>query len=181
MIIKNTPPATTKRRKVPPILLSDPGRHQPVAIIDSREQTPLVLPGLQTVTEGLTTGDYSIRGAEHLFTVERKSLDDLVACVTRERERFERELIRIRGYRFRRILIIGTVQDILDGKYTSAATPGSVLGSLAVWEARYDVPVVHVEDAEAGGETVANWIRTFARELVLDAGNVLARETDLDQ
>lgn len=163
------------RRKVPQLVLSDPGRIPPVAIVDSREQTPLVLPGLHTIVRGLVSGDYSFVGGEHLFSVERKSLDDLLGCVTRERERFERELIRLRGYRFRRLLIVGTQEDIAEGRYTSSATPASVLASLATWEARYDLPIVFEPTPDAAGMTVANWISAFAREIVRDAGNVIAR------
>jgi len=169
---KPTPPKA--RRSVPPIALSDLGRQKPVAIVDSREQTPLILPGLQTVIRGLATGDYSFVGGEHLFAVERKSLDDLVGCVTRERERFERELIRLRGYRFRRLLIVASPEDIEQGRYTSAALPAAVIASLKTWEVRFDLPVVFAPDAEQAGHLVASWIVAFAREIVRDAGNTLA-------
>ena len=174
MIIKPTTTTGPRRRTVPPIALSDPGRTPPVAIVDSREQTPLPLPGLRTVTRGLTSGDYSFIGGEHLFSVERKSLDDLLGCVTRERERFERELVRLRGYRFRRLLVIGTEEDIEEGRYTSAAAPSAVIASLATWEARFDIPVVFAANPDIAGRIVAGWILAFAREVVRDAGNVLA-------
>lgn len=168
------PKSTRARRSVPPIVLSDPGRVPPVAIVDSREQTPLVIPGLRMVVRGLTSGDYSFIGGEHLFAIERKSLDDLVGCVTRERERFERELIRLRGYRFRRLLIVGSEADIVAGRYTSAVAPHAVLASLATWEARFDLPVVYADHPEAAGQLVANWIGAVAREIVKDAGATLA-------
>lgn len=170
------PKATAPRRTVPQISLSDPGRTPPVAIVDSREQTPLAIPGLRMVVRGLVSGDYSFIGGEHLFAIERKSLDDLVGCVTRERERFERELIRLRGYRFRRLLIIGTEADIAAGNYTSAVTPQAVLSSLAAWEARFDLPVVYAPTPQDAGQMVANWISAFAREIVKDAGATLAGE-----
>lgn len=173
-----TKPKAAARRYVPPITLSDPGRVPPTAIIDTREQAPLVLPGLRTVVRGLTSGDYSIEGAEHLFAVERKSLNDLVACVTRERARFEREMIRLRGYRFRRLLIIGTEADLAQGRYTSAVSPSAVFGSLSAWEARFDIPVVLADTPELGGAIVTSWIRAFAREVVQDAGNVLAASSE---
>ena len=61
------------------------------AIIDTREQQPLALE-LDTVPGTLATGDYSVHGLEDLLTVERKSLDDLLGCMTSGRPRFEREL-----------------------------------------------------------------------------------------
>ena len=63
-----------------------------IAIIDSREQKPLDLEPLTTITSTLVTGDYSVRGLEHVVAIERKSLDDLVGCVGRDRERFDREV-----------------------------------------------------------------------------------------
>lgn len=168
-------PQAAPRRVVPPILLSDPGRNDPTAVIDTREQTPLDLGLLPVVRIGLVSGDYSIVGAEHLFAVERKSLSDLAGCVTAGRDRFTRELIRLRGYRFRRLLIIGSRQEILRGSYHSKVAPAAVLSSLLAWEIRYDIPVVHAEDPEHGGVIVAAWIRAFSREVALVAGNVLAR------
>ena len=68
-------------------------------IVDSREQSPFSFKGPRyedvTVEVGtLTVGDYSLAGLTDKVAVERKSLPDLVACLGRERERFERELQR---------------------------------------------------------------------------------------
>lgn len=169
------PAPQAPRRVVPPILLSDPGRNEPTAIIDTREQDPLSLGTLNVVRVGLVTGDYSLVGADHLFAVERKSLTDLAGCVTRDRDRFTRELIRLRGYRFRRLLVVGTRYDILSGAYHSKVEPAAILSSLSAWEIRFDVPVVHATDPEHAGSLVAGWIRAFSREVATVAANVLAR------
>ena len=67
-------------------------------IVDSREQRPFAFqhePYAATVEAGtLAVGDYSLAGLEDKVAVERKSLPDLVLCLGRERERFERELQR---------------------------------------------------------------------------------------
>ena len=84
----------------------------------------------------LATGDYSVRGYEGEFTVERKSLPDLVRSVTHDRERFVRELERMRAFEFRRLLVVapfGRVRlgDCACGGYSfSAANPRAVLASL---------------------------------------------------
>ena len=75
-------------------------------ITDSREQTPLIFTNFPTVTAGLPTGDYSIAGLEDDFCIERKSLSDLYGSLTSGRDRFMRELQRMRAYQFRRLLII---------------------------------------------------------------------------
>jgi ERCC4-type nuclease len=61
------------------------------ALIDTREQTPLVLPGIRAKPPTLATGDYSVSGLESVVAIERKSLPDLPSCCGRERERFDRE------------------------------------------------------------------------------------------
>ena len=76
-------------------------RIAPTVIIDSREQAPLAFANLPSEVGTLDTGDYSIRGLEHLVAVERKSLDDLLGIVGRDRQRFRRELQRLRGFRYR--------------------------------------------------------------------------------
>ena len=68
-------------------------------IVDSREQAPFPFRGPRyegvTVEMGaLSVGDYSLAGLADRVAVERKSLPDLVMCLGRERERFERELAR---------------------------------------------------------------------------------------
>ena len=65
---------------------------QPIIVVDTREQTPLRFQRLEAVPGTLATGDYSIAGLEHLFSVERKTVADLVGCCTGEnRARFQRE------------------------------------------------------------------------------------------
>ena len=77
----------------------------PTVVVDSREQCPLTFPNLPTVIGTLTTGDYSIAGLENIISVERKNLDDLLACIGRDRDRFKAELQRLRAYRFRLLVV----------------------------------------------------------------------------
>ena len=66
-------------------------------IIDDREKTPLPFSAVPFETARLLTGDYSIAGSELDFTVERKTIDDLVSSLTQNRDRFTREMERMRG------------------------------------------------------------------------------------
>jgi ERCC4-type nuclease len=89
---------------------------RPIIVYDQREQAPLVFTRLQAVAGTLYSGDYSIAGLESSFAVERKSIDDLAnCCMGANRDRFEHELLRLRGHRFRRLLIIGTREAIAAG------------------------------------------------------------------
>ncbi len=84
--------------------LKDLADLRPTLIVDSREQIPLAFMRF-TAIKG--AGDYSIRGLEHQFAIERKSVDDFAnCCIGGNRERFERELHRLRGYQFKRLLIM---------------------------------------------------------------------------
>jgi len=65
--------------------------------IDSREQRPWEFPaGVQTVIGKLDEGDYAIEGLEGKFGIERKSLPDMWQSLTHDRDRFERELRRVK-------------------------------------------------------------------------------------
>ncbi len=150
---------------------------RPVIVVDTREQAPLQFTRLESVAGTLTSGDYSIRGMEHLFAVERKSLDDLVACcMGYNRERFERELHRLRGFWFARLLVVGTREQVANGEYRSSIKSRVVSNSLGAFEARYNVPVVFCPTPAAAVTQIERWAWFAAREVVL-AANDLRRGT----
>jgi len=105
-------------------------------LVDSREKTPFDLKPLRMVKSTLQTGDYSIKGLEHLVAVERKSLADLCGCVGRDRERFDREMQRIMAFESRLLIIEATWAEIEAGKYRSKVHPNAVIGSLCSWAAK---------------------------------------------
>ena len=147
---------------------------RPVVIIDSREQTPLPIKRLETLRAGLQSGDYSFEGGEQVFAVERKSIDDLVGCCSGEnRLRFEREMHRLRGFKFKRLLIVGPRWMIDAHRYRSQLKPAAVLHSLAAWEMRFDLPVVFCEHPTHAAELVESWVWWFAREMVETANTLL--------
>jgi DNA excision repair protein ERCC-4 len=127
----------------------------PRLVIDTREQDPLVFTRLESRRGTLLTGDYSIAGLENLFAIERKSIPDLVACcVGANRERFERELHRLRGFRFKRLLVVGREDDIHLGRYHSSVNPRAIFATLSAFEIRYDVPVVFASTASLAAHRV---------------------------
>lgn len=145
----------------------------PTVLIDSREQQPLQFSRLPSRVGTLTSGDYSVQGLEDQFSIERKSVPDLVACIGPERERFERELCRLRGYRFRRLLIVGARSEIEQHKYRSNVAPAAVMGSLQAWECRYDLPFIFEPDPVRAAALVEGWAWYFAREVVGEANALL--------
>jgi ERCC4-type nuclease len=149
---------------------------RPVIVIDTREQTPLPISRLPTVRAGLQTGDYAILGAEDLFMVERKSLSDMVGCMMGERDRFEREMHRARGFRFARLLIVATEDEIEYGAWHSKFTPKAFRASISAFESRF-IPIVFVPTPEAGAALVEKWAWWFARSLVETCNDLLRGST----
>lgn len=147
---------------------------RPCVVVDTREQDPFVFPRLPSRTATLHTGDYSVAGFENEFSVERKSLDDLAACCVGEnRLRFFRELARLRGMKFRRLLIVGERMAIMGKRYRSHIESKAVLATLATVEARFDVPVVHVSNPAEGAEIIERWSWWYAREAVMACNELL--------
>ena len=151
---------------------------RPTVICDSREQLPLPISRLPVVRGGLQTGDYSFGGGEHLFSVERKSLEDVVGvCMGESRLRFERECGRLRGMKFKRLLIVGPRRLIEEHHYRSAIKPLAVLHSIAAWEMRFDLPVVWANTPSDAAALVESWVWWFAREMVESANMLLRAES----
>jgi len=108
------------------------------------------------------------------FAIERKSIDDIAnCCLVAQRERFEHELHRLRGYRFKRLLVIGTREDIAAGRYHSRIAPKAVLATLGAFEIRYDLPVVFTAVPESAAREIERWAWFFAREVVQNGNNLL--------
>ncbi len=132
------------------------------AIVDTREQTPLDLAPLRTTPGTLDTGDYSLVGLEHVVRIERKSLGDLVACVGRERERFDREVQRLLAYPVRVLLVESTWAEIELGGWRGNVTPNAVIGSLLGWIAS-GLQVDLCGDHRRAGQHAARILFTVAR------------------
>lgn len=143
----------------------------PTIIIDSREQTPLEFHRFPCRVEGLTQGDYSVAGLETDFAIERKSIADLVGSLTTGRERFMREVDRLRSCPFSRLLIVGGEADIHARRYRSNASPKSIMHSLYAIESR-GLPVVFSPTPYEAAALVERWAWWRCRA-VLQTGNAL--------
>lgn len=132
------------------------------AVIDTREQTPLDLAPLASITGTLATGDYSVRGLEYVVAIERKSLGDLLACVGRERERFHREVQRLLAYPVRCLVVESTWSELERGTWRSEVTSAAVIGSLLGWITS-GLPVLMAGNHERAGRYVSRVLFTAAR------------------
>jgi len=142
------------------------------AIVDTREQTPLDLTPLMTVAGTLATGDYSIKGLENVVTIERKSLNDLLCCCGRERERFDREVLRLLAYPTRALIVESTWAEIEAGEWRSELTPPHVLGSLLGWVTA-GLPIIMATDHARAGRFVSRILFTAARRRWREARELL--------
>ena len=141
-----------------------------VILIDSREQRPLEFfhpldarKKLRTEVFTLDTGDYSIKGLHKSeVAIERKSLDDLLNCVGKERDRFERELHRLLGFKSRAVVVEASWDIIMMGRdasnpampWRSKLVPSQVMGSIVGWQ-DLGVPFFFHPDREV----LASWVR----------------------
>ena len=83
----------------------------------------------------LDTGDMALAALPDGALVERKTVSDLLGCIGKGRERFERELKRSR-YCGRLIVIVeGTLAEVLHE--TRTIHPNAILGTLAAWQRRF--------------------------------------------
>ncbi len=115
-----------------------------VVAIDSREQAPYRFTGIdetviQTTTQTLTTGDYSIVGFESRIAVERKSLPDYLGSIGAGRERFEREMQRLAAMEYAAVVIESEWSEIFNEPSSSRVTPKMAARTAISWSIRYGV------------------------------------------
>lgn len=150
------------------------------AIIDTREQTPLDLSPFQVERGTLATGDYSVRGLEHVIAIERKSLGDLVSCCGSERERFEREVQRLLAYPVRALVVESDFSTIEMRQWPaiSKITPTHVVGSVLGWQAM-GLPVLMAGNHRRAGELVKRLLYIAARRRYREAKTFIDHMADL--
>lgn len=118
-------------------------------LTDTREQKPYTFQkyGAKIETTALAVGDYSIPGFQTRISIERKSLNDLIGCLTGTgRERFERELARARSFERFAVIIESDIKDVSEGRYTSNMKPHAALQSITAFYIRYGIPFLFCGD-----------------------------------
>jgi len=136
---------------------------QVTVLVDTREQRPYDFPTMRVQPATLTAGDYSVRGMENDLAVERKELSDLISCIGPGRERFEREMARLRGYQHRIVIVEADWYAVRSGAYRSALNPLAATHSILSWQAHYRVPFLFAGDREAGEAAAAYFLFTAAK------------------
>ena len=131
--------------------------------VDSREQRPYEFENSEVGT--VPVGDYSIMGLENHVAVERKTLDDLIGCLTKDRERFEKELHKARALDYFALVIEASLSDLVNGRFRSKMGPKSAVQSLLTFSIRYRLPIFFAENREYGARVTESLLVKYAREI----------------
>lgn len=139
---------------------------------DTREQTPLTeWPSWVAVERGtLATGDYSIRGYEQTFAIERKSLADFAGTMMGGYEsntqkaplRFNNELARLRHFDIAAIIVTATPQEAIDFKFNCGQYAHTALWQFACSiYATHGIPVFFIGTPRLAAQFVADLARHY--------------------
>ncbi len=139
----------------------------PLQIIqDSREQAPFRFEGYPCTVEvgTLPSADYSLHGFIDRIGIERKSLQDLIGCLGVERDRFTRELARLRGYDSAAVVVEAPVVALRTGRYLGRLDAGSAWQSIVAFSMRYRVPFFFCQDRADAEQVTFDFLRHYARD-----------------
>ena len=132
--------------------------------IDTREKLPYEFQTNSKVGT-IPIGDYSIQGLEDCIAVERKTIDDLIGCLTTGRERFEKELQKGKALDYFALIVEASLLDIVDHNYRSQMAPKSAIQSLLAFSIRYRLPIFFAENRKYAQRITESLLLKYAREV----------------
>lgn len=124
--------------------------------------------------DNLSVGDYSVSPYKNEFTIERKTLSDLIGSfstarkerqeqgVPDHRQNFKEMWERSEGYLQKILMIEGTLTDLRNKNYRSDYDPNALIASLTSWSMKYKFSWCWVRD-ENEGQWVTYW---YAKEFL---------------
>ena len=132
---------------------------------DTREQHPFLFEKypVKVIPGALNAGDYSIPGFLDCVAVERKSLADLIGCLTSDRERFIRELERLRGYESAAVVVEASFYELAAGKYRSRFSPENAVQSIVSMMQKYRMPFFFAGTRPDAERFTFDFLRHFYR------------------
>jgi ERCC4-type nuclease len=139
-----------------------------VLYVDTREQTPPPFPQgvvLERVT--LDAADYTTPILQGIAVIERKSVSDFASTITAGRDRFEDEIRRLDGYWRRCIVVEGDLSLVYR---SSLAHPHSILGSIASFYARHDLPTLFAVNPTGAGRLIVGILRRWQERFEAEQG-----------
>jgi ERCC4-type nuclease len=131
--------------------------------VDPREKAvPPFPPGVELVRVTMAEADYTTEALQGIGVIERKSISDFASSISHERERFDDEVRRLLGYRWRCIVVEGDLSAVY--RCTSMHAH-SILGSIASFYARYDLPTFFAVNPAGAGRLIAGVLRRWEERL----------------
>lgn len=112
-----------------------------ILIVDTREQRPLCVrvKGLTSLVDTVKDGDYTIKGFEDKFAIERKQLSDFYSYIGKERDRTVKKIKRLADMDFAAIVVEATLEDLLMPQIYSTVSPEVARGFLTSINVRYGI------------------------------------------
>lgn len=125
-----------------------------ILIQDTREQLPLFGSESWIVNAALKNGDYSIKGFEDAFCVERKQISDFMSYIGKERNKTTVKMERFAEMKWVGLAIEATENELFAGIYQSSMTTEQVRAALVSFEVRYNVHIYYDRDRR----NLARWV-----------------------
>lgn len=117
---------------------------------------------LRTQRAYLETGDYTIKGAEDLIAVERKSFSDLIGCIGGGRKRFDKEIQRLLSHPARVVIVEAHISQLEMGQWQGDVSIPCAIGSVMGWIEK-GVPFIFAGDRRAAALYCARFLYVAAR------------------
>ena len=149
-------PGVTKPMQLNPVVLPK----DLIILVDTREQQPLFTGNPQVQIGTVHHGDYTIKGFESYFAIERKKQSDLwTYCSSEMNTRTKRKMGEfnqiVRGGGFVGLVIEASEDDLLGGyAWSGKYNPNVVRGAITSFEVDYGVNVYYSRDRQA----IERWI-----------------------
>jgi ERCC4-type nuclease len=133
---------------------------------DTREQDPFEpIEGVTLERVSLPTGDYTTERLQLVAVIERKSILDFASSITHGRDRLDSEIDRMKDYKWRAIIVEGSIDAVWRERQIH---PHSVIGTVASFLARHDVPVLFAGTRVAAARMAFGCLRRWEERLLAE-------------
>ncbi len=133
--------------------------------LDTREQVVGPIPlDVPIVVGKLPMGDLSLPGFEQRVAIDRKQLGDFIGCITHDKERFTRLLVKMAELEFAAVVIEATLADVRARTYRSQVAPAYVVGAAARITTKYGVPVFFCGSLDTTTDFAVRLLRCWWRD-----------------
>lgn len=140
-------------------------------IIDSNEKKPLEFKNANVIKKVLPFGDYTLLNFETDIIIERKELNDLINSLNNyhddiSKSRFFREIIALKGYKYKLILVEASLQDIYNHKYKSKINFHAIIGTIQSIMIKYNIPFIFSLNHDDSADFVEGYFYHFMKEQI---------------